>query len=484
MEQPLLGSQRRPFSLHRLVVEDEAAAPGEVAIPITPLAFKEKLVYGSLESPAGFYLPRLFNACEGQDETEDFLSQGGSRRAYNLYPTAEEKQWMLYSGKSRDDEQDEETPMERRGSSFFGGGDETTGLLATLSGLSSECSETLEKLPDAKECDHPGFPVKRKYLKKSRTAPALNVNYTKRDKSKKLTRPKLESATTVVVQASIGLMIYLAIGVAIYVWRTDDFSGSSTYPVIDALYFCIVTMCTIGYGDITPTSPSAKLFACFFVLVGFGFIDILLSGMVAYVLERQEHLLLSAVEGSHHETAKNYVVNTEKGRMRIRMKVGLALGVVFFCLAIGTLFMHWMEELGWLDSFYLSTMSVTTVGYGDHTFKTFKGRLFAAGWLLVSTLAVARSFLFLAEARIDKRNRLIAKWVLHREMTVADLVAADMDNNGFVTKSEYVIYKLKEMGKISEKEIMDVCRQFNVLDKDCSGRITISCLVNEENTVQ
>ena len=125
--------------------------------------------------------------------------------------------------------------------------------------------------------------------------------------------------------------------------------------------------------------------------------------------------------------------------MRIRLKVGLALGVVVLCIGMGALILYFVEELDWIDSIYLSVMSVTTVGYGDKAFKTLTGRLFAAIWLLFSTLAVARAFLYLAEARIDKRHRRITKWVLHREITIDDLLAADINNNGFI-RSEFVYY--------------------------------------------
>lgn len=118
--------------------------------------------------------------------------------------------------------------------------------------------------------------------------------------------------------------------------------------------------------------------------------------------------------------------------MRIRMKVALALCVVLLCIGLGTGVLRFVERLGWLDSFYLSVMSVTTVGYGDRAFKTLPGRLFASLWLLVSTIAVARAFLYLAEARIDKRHRKIAKWVLCRDMTVSEFLAADINNTGFV----------------------------------------------------
>lgn len=90
-----------------------------------------------------------------------------------------------------------------------------------------------------------------------------------------------------------------------------------------------------------------------------------------------------------------------------------------------------------MDSLHLSVMSVTAVGHGDRAFKTLPGRVFASFWLLVSTLAVARAFLYLAEVRIDKRHRRIAKWVLHRDLTVEDLLAADLNQNGFIRSAQF-----------------------------------------------
>jgi potassium channel subfamily K len=53
-------------------------------------------------------------------------------------------------------------------------------------------------------------------------------------------------------------------------------------------------------------------------------------------------------------------------------------------------------------------MSITKVGYGDMAFKTLQGLLFPSVWLLFSTLMAARVFLYLPEARIDKRHKRIA----------------------------------------------------------------------------
>ncbi|PIA30087.1 hypothetical protein AQUCO_05700062v1 [Aquilegia coerulea] len=326
----------------------------------------------------------------------------------------------------------------------------------------------------------PSWGKSKSNLHRSKTAPAMAVINDFEHPS--IPKPHFGSSS-IVRQACFLLIIYLSLGVLIFCLNRHHFTSSKTHPIVDALYFCIVTMCTIGYGDITPTSTSAKLFSIMFVLVGFGFIDILLSGMVSYVLDLQESLLLSAVKGGekNKNLARNYVFDLKKGRMRIRMKVGLALGVVVLCIGIGTGVMHFVEKLNWIDSIYLSVMSVTTVGYGDRAFNSLPGRLFASIWLLVSTLAVARAFLYLAEARIDKRHRMMAKWVLRQDMTVSEFLAADIDNNGFVSKSEYVIYKLKEMGKIAEKDISQICNQFDRLDTGNCGKITLADLMEHHH---
>ncbi|KAL2935297.1 Two-pore potassium channel 5 [Bienertia sinuspersici] len=263
-----------------------------------------------------------------------------------------------------------------------------------------------------------------------------------------------KSGILMVRQAGILLVIYLLMGVLVYGLNTEQYSkGVETHPIVDALYFCIVTMCTIGYGDITPLTPFTKIFACIFVLIGFGFIDTLLSGVVNYILDVQEQNILSDIlhQKTNHQVAvssspsnqnKNHnhnhrllhfltlrLVDVEKGRMRIRLKVCLALSVLVFCIGIGALFLYFAEDMSWVDSVYLSALSVTTVGYGDRAFNTLTGRLFASVWLLVSTLAVARAFLYLVEARIHKRQRTIAKWVLQRDVTPSDLFAANINNN-------------------------------------------------------
>ncbi|KAL8224788.1 hypothetical protein R6Q57_017345 [Mikania cordata] len=321
---------------------------------------------------------------------------------------------------------------------------------------------------------------KKHKLNRCKTAPAMAIM---RESAVENSGDPKPNSASLLQQAAVLLVIYLSVGVIIYCFNRDHFSGRETLPVVDGLYFCIVTMCTIGYGDIAPVTPSAKLFSCLFVLVGFGFIDIMLSGVVNYVLDLQENMIINLNKTKFDEnrieskalklSPIDYIFDFAKGRMRIRLKVGLALGVVLLSIGMGSVVLYCVEGLDWIDSLYLSVLSVTTVGYGDRAFRTVEGRLFASFWLLFSTLMVARAFLYLAEARIDKRHRRVAKWVLQRQITVEDLLAADINNSGFLSKSEYIVFKLKEMGKIEERDVLQICNQFNKLDSSHSGKITL-----------
>lgn len=269
-----------------------------------------------------------------------------------------------------------------------------------------------------------------KIIHRSRSAPS--VLFTDRGVDFHEPSKPYKSSTLIVRLSFIGVFLYVATGVLVYM-TNGSFKGTTTFRPVDAVYFTMVTLCTIGYGDIVPDSTFTKIFTCGFILVGFGFLGFLLNGLVAYICDTQEAFLLSMMdENRYNNILRTYMVDKEKGRMRIRTKVCMALAVVTGCIAIGAVTVHFVEDHDWPDSIYLSITSVTTVGYGDYSFRTVTGRCFAIIWLLVSTLAVTRAFIYLTEYSIHKRNRMMAKWVLQKKITISDLAAADLDNDGSI----------------------------------------------------
>lgn len=49
---------------------------------------------------------------------------------------------------------------------------------------------------------------------------------------------------------------------------------------VDAYYFSVVTLATVGYGDITPHTTAGKLFTSFYILTGVGIITTFFSAII------------------------------------------------------------------------------------------------------------------------------------------------------------------------------------------------------------
>ncbi len=56
---------------------------------------------------------------------------------------------------------------------------------------------------------------------------------------------------------------------------------------IDALYFCVVTLSTIGFGDFTPQTDAGKLFTVFYVIIGIGLILTFINTLYDYYRDLQ-----------------------------------------------------------------------------------------------------------------------------------------------------------------------------------------------------
>lgn len=67
--------------------------------------------------------------------------------------------------------------------------------------------------------------------------------------------------------------------------------------LIDAFYFCVITLTTVGYGDIVPTTDIGKLFTAFYVLFGVGII----ASIANYILHRT--MVARAHRAARHNSA-------------------------------------------------------------------------------------------------------------------------------------------------------------------------------------
>ena len=67
----------------------------------------------------------------------------------------------------------------------------------------------------------------------------------------------------------------------LFYWRFEDWS------VIESLYFCIVTLTTVGYGDLSPTTEGTQIFTIIYILTGFGILVALLTSVAQQYLSQK-----------------------------------------------------------------------------------------------------------------------------------------------------------------------------------------------------
>jgi len=84
-----------------------------------------------------------------------------------------------------------------------------------------------------------------------------------------------------------------------------------------------------------------------------------------------------------------------------RRRLVFAGSIVIVIIVIGAVGYRYFEQFSWLDSFYTSTQTVTTVGFGDLTPSTPAGRLFAIILMLIGVGTVLYALTVLAQAVIQ-----------------------------------------------------------------------------------
>jgi len=125
------------------------------------------------------------------------------------------------------------------------------------------------------------------------------------------------SGRKILVFLSVVLMAVLILGTAMYVVEGPE-HGYTSIPM--AMYWAVVTMTTVGYGDITPGTNLGKLLASFMMLLGWGILAVP-TGIVTAEMTSQHFARRMAAgagkdddEGSHACAACGSAGNTAGAR--------------------------------------------------------------------------------------------------------------------------------------------------------------------------
>lgn len=101
---------------------------------------------------------------------------------------------------------------------------------------------------------------------------------------------------------------------------------------------------------------------------------------------------------------KKELSEDEKEYKAIQRNFRIVAGVAFATLFIGATFYHLVERLTWINAFYFSTITLTTVGYGDIVPHTDAEKLFTMGYVVVGIGILATFANLLVKNAVARRE--------------------------------------------------------------------------------
>lgn len=75
------------------------------------------------------------------------------------------------------------------------------------------------------------------------------------------------------------LVAVLLVSGTFFYWRVEG------WTVIDSLYFSVITLTTVGYGDLSPSTTASKIFTVVYVLIGLGILVSFLSAVAGHAVD-------------------------------------------------------------------------------------------------------------------------------------------------------------------------------------------------------
>lgn len=169
-----------------------------------------------------------------------------------------------------------------------------------------------------------------------------------------------------------------------------------------SLYYCTVSMLTIGLGDIIPLTPGAKVYTLIFTFIGVIIMGLIVATIRQVVLssagpsifwhlvEKRRVKLLDHLHRANQQMTSEESFRTMRLlRANVRLhqtNFSLAISCIFFLLfwLVGAAIFHYCEGWNFFNSVYFCFLCLLTIGYGDFHPVTAFGRVFFIQWAITA----------------------------------------------------------------------------------------------------
>jgi potassium channel subfamily K len=283
------------------------------------------------------------------------------------------------------------------------------------------------------------------------------------------------------------------------------------------LYTQVVTFTSVGYGDLCPTTLGGKLFTILFGLSGIALLGAAIATIGSRIVERENQMIQAAKEASrkrmvglfqalHVNVGESKEQQQQQQQQQVKktslpspdavaartqlqeasQKLAGVLPIVplwrhtignlvkksipaIFALMVGGTLMGRIE--GWCvtDSIYYAFITAGTLGYGDFSPLTRRGRIWGIVFIPLAVAAAGEVLGNVASVLLERRQEQVYETLMKRELDIKQLLEMDTDNDGLVSREEYVEFMLKEMELVPQEQFDELHAQFERLDADGGG---------------
>mmetsp|Transcript_24064 Transcript_24064/g.55582 ORF Transcript_24064/g.55582 Transcript_24064/m.55582 type:complete len:368 (+) Transcript_24064:41-1144(+) len=321
--------------------------------------------------------------------------------------------------------------------------------------------------------------------------------------------------------------IVAAVVVAVGLLAARFVNNTGADDVVTAAYVATQAITTIGYGDLPVQSEATRLGMAFYMLGVIIVAAYAVRLLTEYTLSRHRVRLRKHARHLYSQTAMDNgtldYTQVEMQANKYEERCELASALLLFCLSIlfGSVFyrlhehctcgygLEWRqasldhkmcpeyakagpwafgitidyatcsEAGGWtkstVDTIYMSVITVTTVGFGDFSPRSFTGRMIAVPWMFGGVFAAAlflSKFSLVLFGGVDQTEGL--ELGMYKNTAVSKLLfdSMDVDRNSTISRYEFLRFMVVQNELVDERTVLKVDEIFDRLDARKRNSIT------------
>ncbi|CAE7872253.1 TPKA [Symbiodinium microadriaticum] len=230
---------------------------------------------------------------------------------------------------------------------------------------------------------------------------------------------------------------------------------------LEAMYFAMVTMSTVGFGDLYPSVWYSQMVTVFFILIGISVVFAQLGNCVTSIIEPTFRFWRSIFErfvpDQYIDISGDNIPAFQVPRTPFifysKKLAGPIVILLVFQLVSAAIFVRVEPEVfDFGTAFWYVMVTATTVGYGDISAESTAGRIWAILHILLSVCLLAALIGDFGNLYEERKGLVERAYHFTRSYDEEVLAALDEDGNKIVGKHEFILGMLKETGKLDQKE--------------------------------